>query len=69
MVTVQNVATCPVCEEEYLYEVDLRTGEIVKLTLCKCDRFVRDAEEFLKKRGLWIEFLKYHKMKERMLKW
>jgi hypothetical protein len=68
MGSVQNVDVCPVCGEEYWYELDLRTGEYRKLTMCKCDRFARDVEEFLKTKGLWEEFLRFHEERERELK-
>jgi hypothetical protein len=65
MVKVQDTAICPSCGEEYWYEFDLRTGEYTKLTMCKCDRFMRDAEEFLKMKGLWKEFLRFHEEREK----
>ena len=68
MPTVQDTAVCPVCGEEYWYEFDLRTGEYRKLTMCACDRYVRDAEKFLKMKGLWEEFLKFHEEREKEYK-
>jgi len=68
MPTVQGTAICPVCGEEYWYELDLRSGEYRKLTMCKCDRFMRDAEEFLRSKGLWEEFKRFHEQREKEYK-
>jgi len=68
MPTVQGTAVCPVCGEVYWYEFDLRTGEYRKLTMCACDRFRANVEEFLKKKGLWSEFLKFHEEREKEYK-
>jgi hypothetical protein len=68
MPSVQDKAVCPICGEEYWYEFDLRTGEYTKLTMCACDRYVSDAEEFLKMKGLWEEFLKFHEEREKEYK-
>jgi len=68
MPTVQNTAICPECKEEYWYELDCRTGEITKLTMCKCDRWIRDAKEFLKMKGLLDEFNKFHNKREQKLR-
>jgi hypothetical protein len=60
MAHVDDTDVCPECGEEYLYEFDCRTGEYTKLSMCKCDRYVFDAEEFLKSKGLFEEFKKFH---------
>jgi proteasome assembly chaperone (PAC2) family protein len=67
MVGVSGVEVCPICGEEYEYYVDCTTMEYMK-SMCKCDRFAYDAEEFLKRRGLWEEFLKFHEERERAYK-
>ena len=41
---VQNTAVCPSCGEEYWYEFDCRTGEVTKLSMCACDRWIEDAK-------------------------
>jgi nuclear transport factor 2 (NTF2) superfamily protein len=65
MVSVQGTDVCPNCGEEYWYNFDCTTLEYTKLTACACDRFMCDAEEFLKNKGLWEEFLKFHEERER----
>jgi hypothetical protein len=65
MPTVENTEVCPSCGEEYWYEFDCRTLTYTKLTMCKCDRFIHDAKEFLKMKGLWKEFMKFHKEREK----
>jgi hypothetical protein len=60
MVTVENTDVCYACGEEITYEFDCRTGEYTKMTMCACDRYSHDAEVFLKKRGLFEEFKKFH---------
>ena len=59
MVTVEGIDVCPVCGEEYRYDFDCRTGEYTKLTMCKCDRIIEYAREFLEKKGLLDEFEKF----------
>ena len=65
MPSVQGVDVCPVCGEEYWYDFDCRTGEYSKLSMCACDRWRYDAEEFLKMKGLFEEFKKFHEERER----
>jgi len=59
MVSVQDIKVCPTCGEEYWYDLDCRTGEFTKLSMCKCDRMIMYAEEFLKEKGLLEEFEKF----------
>jgi len=59
MSAVQDTEICMVCGEEYWYEFDCRTFEYTKLTMCKCDRELQKAKEFLKKKGLLKEFLSF----------
>ena len=59
MVSVQDIKVCPTCGEEYWYDLDCRTGEFTKLSMCKCDRMIMYAEEFLKEKGLLNEFEKF----------
>jgi hypothetical protein len=68
MPTTQGTAVCPTCGEVYWYEFDCHSCEYTKISMCKCDRFMHDAEEFLKKKGLWEEFLKYHEEREKQYK-
>jgi len=65
---VQNTAVCPSCGEEYWYEFDCRTGEVTKLSMCACDRWIEDAKLFLKEKGLLDEFNKFHQEREQELK-
>jgi len=68
MSSVTNVDVCPVCGEEYWYDFDCRTGEYTKLSMCHCDRIRRDMEEFLKEKGLWEEFKKFHEEREKEIR-
>jgi len=68
MVSVQETKVCIVCGEEYLVDFDCRTGEVTKLSMCACDRWRADAEKFLKQKGLFEEFLKFHEEREKELK-
>lgn len=68
MGSIVDTGVCPVCGEEYLYDLDLRTLEYTKLSACACDRFKHHVEDFLKKRGLWEEFLRYHEELEAQFK-
>jgi hypothetical protein len=65
MVHVDDTDVCPVCGEEYWYDFDCATGKYTKLSMCACDRYVFDAEEFLKSKGLLEEFKKFHEERER----
>lgn len=66
MVGVVDTEVCKVCGEEYWYSFEFPTG-YTKLTACKCDRFVTDVEDFLKEKGLWEEFLRFHEEREKKL--
>jgi len=59
MVNVEGIDVCSVCGEEYWFDLDCQTGEYTKLSMCKCDRIVEYAREFLKKKGLLDEFDKF----------
>jgi hypothetical protein len=65
MVVVEDMDVCPNCGEEYSYEVNCSTGEYRKMSMCKCDRELFDAEEFLKGRGLLEEFRRFHEEMEK----
>ena len=61
MTTVDGTDVCMACGEEYWYQLDCRTGEYTKLSMCACDRRMANAEDFLKAKGLLQEFEDYHK--------
>jgi len=65
MSSVQNTEVCPTCGEEYWYDLDLRSCEYTKISQCHCDRIKKDMEDFLKEKGLWEEFKKFHIERER----
>jgi len=64
MPRVTDTDVCPVCGEKFWYDFDCRTGEYSKITMCACDRRMWDAEEFLKMKGLYEEFVKFHEERE-----
>jgi hypothetical protein len=65
MVSVQDTEVCPKCGEEYWYDFDCNTCEYTVLSMCACDRYAFDAEEFLKEKGLFEEFKAFHEERER----
>ena len=65
MVSLQDTAICLTCGEEYWFDLDCRTGKYTKLSMCKCDRMIMYAREFLKKKGLLDEFDKYMAEREK----
>jgi len=68
MTKVQDTRICDGCGEEYWYEFDCNTGEVSKLSMCACDRWIADAKEFLKEKGLLEEFEKFHEEREKEYK-
>jgi len=65
MAGITDTDICPVCGEEYWYDFDCTTGEYTKLSACACDRWRMDAEDFLKEKGLWEEFQRFHEEREK----
>jgi len=59
VVSLQDTAICPTCGEEYWFDLDCRTGKYTKLSMCKCDRMIMYAREFLKEKVLLNEFEKF----------
>ena len=65
MGVVTDVVVCPECGEVYKREVDCRTGEVTKLTMCECDRRVLTLEKIIVK---LVTGQKLNKREERIVK-
>ena len=68
MSSVMNFDMCPFCNEEYWYDFDCKSSEYTKVTMCKCDRYKNNVEEFLRQKKLFEEFEKFHAKKEKQVK-
>ena len=55
MSTFQDENVCPECGSTYLYEVNCRTGDGYKLTMCECDMQIYEAQETAKLVKGWIK--------------
>uniref|UniRef100_A0A7C2N9G6 Uncharacterized protein n=1 Tax=Archaeoglobus fulgidus TaxID=2234 RepID=A0A7C2N9G6_ARCFL len=54
---------CPTCGETFAIEFDPKAG-YRKISQCYCDRLLGDVRDFLKEKGLWDEFVEFHRSKE-----
>ena len=63
MAGILDSDVCQTCGEEYWYSY--KGFEYSKVSMCECDRYVRNVEEFLKQKGMLEEFERFHEERER----